>query len=952
MSNASLSFLPWVRQGAASAITTPDAPAILPTTTVSASLTLNAAPVSGVAVTLRGPGDVIGLDPNQIVRTDPRAGTHDFEPNCFPSIEFDRPDFPWLFTPATADAQKRLRPWLCLVVVRKQAGVTLSDSSPLPTLTIAQPALPSVELPSLANSWAWAHSQIAADNNTAAVDAAFIGGPELTVSRLVCPRMLAPETDYIACLVPTFDVGRKAGLGQPLVAKDLLALAPAWVPNATLVTLPVYYQWEFRTSQLGDFESLARQLTPGVPTGLGTRTINISAPGFPAGGATTAELEGALLPILPAPPAGSAPPPPPVNPVPLAFRNTLATIINEPSRLAASNPTTDPVLAPPLYGRWHAGTATAVGAGTTWFDQLNLDPRWRVAAAFGTRVVQEHQEALMASAWEQAADLPTANQRLRQLQLSMVVGEVVHKRHFTPLSEENILRIAAPAFGRLQGAPPAQVGSPPLSMLALQVGTMLPPAANRSAMRRIGRQRGPLSRRVAAQGFPRSATDTWVARMNNMWTQPGPPQSTPPVAPPPPPPLNYASLPALSVFTQRPHDTKSWFGAFFVVAPNAPLAPEPAPVADVAHTEVPDFFRSAARAHLDKVFPTRPAPVVTPPVVYLSVKQQVLAQTEPRIALKALAEAIIATGDGVLAPAAKGVTPLGVETVMAAPYFSQPMYETLRDISQELLLPGLDKVVPNTVCGLQTNRSFVESFMVGLNHEMGRELLWRGYPTDQRGTYFDRFWGMGVPNVAPPDITDLNTWSIPDATTKKIRKLGDSIGAPTSSEEFVMLMRSSLLRRYPTAVIYLTPAVRWSALPPDPNVPVIDPNAIVPDTRIANEKQPIFSGSMVPDVSFFGFPVKTVDAIGGPTAGLGYYLVIQEHPTEPRFGIDANVNVTTSHLIIGAAPPTLVAVAPNPPQPMNLQGGQWNTNAAEMARITRRLPVRVAIHASRLITPG
>ena len=23
---------------------------------------------------------------------------------------------------------------------------------------------------------------------------------------------------------------------------------------------------------------------------------------------------------------------------------------------------------------------------------------------------------------------------------------------------------------------------------------------------------------------------------------------------------------------------------------------------------------------------------------------------------------------------------------------------------------------------------------------MGRELLWRGYPTDQRGTYFRRFW--------------------------------------------------------------------------------------------------------------------------------------------------------------------------------------------------------------------
>ena len=33
----------------------------------------------------------------------------------------------------------------------------------------------------------------------------------------------------------------------------------------------------------------------------------------------------------------------------------------------------------------------------------------------------------------------------------------------------------------------------------------------------------------------------------------------------------------------------------------------------------------------------------------------------------------------------------------------------------------------------RTDNSFVEAFLVGLNHEMGRELLWRGYPTDQRG---------------------------------------------------------------------------------------------------------------------------------------------------------------------------------------------------------------------------
>ena len=75
------------------------------------------APLPAVPVRLRGPADVVGIDVHQVVRTDPRPGTADFEPNCFPSIEFDRADFPWLFTPARANANGQLRPWLCLVVI-------------------------------------------------------------------------------------------------------------------------------------------------------------------------------------------------------------------------------------------------------------------------------------------------------------------------------------------------------------------------------------------------------------------------------------------------------------------------------------------------------------------------------------------------------------------------------------------------------------------------------------------------------------------------------------------------------------------------------------------------------------------------------------------------------------------------------------------------------------------
>ena len=36
--------------------------------------------------------------------------------------------------------------------------------------------------------------------------------------------------------------------------------------------------------------------------------------------------------------------------------------------------------------------------------------------------------------------------------------------------------------------------------------------------------------------------------------------------------------------------------------------------------------------------------------------------------------------------------------------------------------------------------SDIIGLMLGANHEMGRELLWQGYPTDSRGTPFQKFW--------------------------------------------------------------------------------------------------------------------------------------------------------------------------------------------------------------------
>ncbi|MGZ3338385.1 MAG: hypothetical protein ACXU9B_01295 [Reyranella sp.] len=939
---ASLTFLPWVRQGVAATINTPDTLGARQRAVVdlSAAIKVNASTTPSVTmnVRLRGPADVVGIDSNQVIRMDPHPGTSDFEPNYFPCVEFDRPDFPWLFTPASPAANAKLRPWLCLVVVRKQDGVTLASTpdSPLPVLQIAAPALPASELPDLSECWAWVHAQAAGDDSTEGpVRNALNGPPERSLSRLICPRILAPNTDYIACVVPTFDLGRKAGLGIAIQDKDLIAataLTAAWSlapPPAgqapAPVVLPVYHHWEFRTGSAGDFASLAARLRPRpAPPELGHRPFAIGAPGFdlPQGFPVqaTLEVQGALRPM---PPKNTPDvmPPWPDKTLP-AFQDKLAAIVNAPGIAAELTPGTDPILAPPLYGDCYAGrriVSTTGSTSTTWLDQLNLDPRLRSVAAFGTRVIQEHQEALMASAWEQAGELQRVNQRMRQLQMSMTVANRIQVRHFTPMNDEAALRINAPVLGRI-----GLSTTPGSSMLAMVKTSSIPVRALSPSMRRIGRQRGPLTRRMAAQGNPRSAAPPWVAALAagsaslpvptwfDLSTVSSVAQHTALFAPI----MSYASVTDQVVANRG---GMPWF----VVRPEG----QPVPIAYSFQYLTPQYdspsaraFRKAATDHLKRVNPGRTYVshvIVTPPTL-TQIRSGLSQQSQPVQAVAALARRVVsasapAPSSAIRAFAARMTATANttLDTITVTPTFPQPMYAPLRDLSQDLLLPGLESVPPDTVLGLETNRRFVEAYIVGLNVEMGRELLWRGFPTNQLGTYFDHFWGGGA------DIKPLHTWGT--------RPLADPPN-PAPRENFVMLLRGALLRRYPNALIYLTPAVG----PPTSNR--------VPSEVVANEKPPVFTGAVQPDITFFGFDITPDRAVGSGTGtDQGYYVVIQQHPTEPRFGLDAGLSLgNASHL----------SIASKPAQVQVPTGLTWGRNGAHMAAITRRRPVRLAIHAS------
>src|ERR1035441_5552228 len=118
-------FLPWLRRGIGAAIAPPSGP--LPSranfqVAFGIDSNLNGvvstlSPPPGTKVAVYGPGDIVGIHPNIVIRTEPRPSTSNFEPNYLAGIEFDTPDFPWLFTPAGA-AGDRLLPWLALIALK------------------------------------------------------------------------------------------------------------------------------------------------------------------------------------------------------------------------------------------------------------------------------------------------------------------------------------------------------------------------------------------------------------------------------------------------------------------------------------------------------------------------------------------------------------------------------------------------------------------------------------------------------------------------------------------------------------------------------------------------------------------------------------------------------------------------------------------------------------------
>ena len=949
-------FLSWVRRGVAAALTgSPSAGRATLPVSVTVSRTAGDPLTVDKTFELLGPADVFGLDPRQVIRTDPAPGATDAEPNYLALAELDRPDLPWLFTPAAPGVDQRLLPWLVLIVVEQGSGVVrlppVAPGAP-PVLELHPEAEPARQLPDLRDSWAWAHGQVLL-SPTEAVDAVLGRDPQRDAARLICPRQLEPTTSYLAAIVPAFASGCRAGLNQDPDGQS--PLQPAWTDGVTSLQLPMYYSWEFRTGIGGDFESMVRSLRPQpLPENTGRQRVFVGAAGAPLpevdadhdGGVV--ELPGAL--VLP----GSEEPAWP-SATQATVRTALAKLLNTTAqRTGVADGSGDgPPVIPPLYGQWHAASAAVPGDTDepAWLATLNLDPRHRAVAGVAARIVEAEQDRFVAQAWAQVGAVEEANRLLRLAQLAREVRGSVLRRHVAPLPAAAVVGITSAVHSRLPTAS--------ATVAAAISASRLPDAVVTARFRRTTAPRSPLVRRMptpvetarsvtrldagqlrtgisgaAPDGLFGFATDTPAAANTSTELRTAISTARQAAATHPSRPLDrgvlthtaVTSAVAVSVAKAVTDKTASTHAAHM---PDDRLIPAGHQVGTVVTGQIGDVAELRAAAD---VVATRSdalvdvaAPPAAPAAGIAALAADILGRVDPHRTVTAR------INTQVIAPHRQALTaqrdPL--EQIQAAPTFDQPAWELLRDHDPDLLLPGVGAVPQDSVTLCQTNPRFSEALLVGLNHEMARELLWRGYPTDQRGTCFARFWAP----AGADDVPALTSWLTGDLGTHTVG---------TADDQLVLLLRGRLLFRYPHTVIYAAPD---AAGRPD-----------LSDTAV---QLPLFRGRIDPDVAFVGFPLTLDEARTPP----GWWFVLEQQPTAPRFGLDVATRYGThadpvnswSDLSWGHLADDAQALAAldflrtdmTPPSPAT--GPRWGASASDMAAILLQQPVRVAIRAADLL---
>jgi hypothetical protein len=1096
-------FLPWLRQGMATAIAAPPATGIRASIHVEVDIT--GTPVNGGApltqsaaqdIALYGPGDILGIDARAIIRTEPRAGVSNFESNYLAAIDFYDEDYPWRYTPAPA-AGIQFSPWIALIVLKQgeyAEGKNIANR-PLPFVTLNSTSV----LPNATELWAWAHVHfnqglspspstelVSTDMSVVVplVQSILNTNPDLAYSRLLCPRMLDVNTTYDAFVIPVFESGRLAGLGlDPTKAPS--ALASAWASYANQqesLNFPYYYRWQFTTGDRGDFRYLVTLLTPQpVDPTVGTRDFDMQDPGSNLPGIDKAGLNGILrlggaleVPDTDLSAADKATRDMYENwdqPYPDAFEVALAKFINLPDDYANQTPASanassgitpsgagisqpivpdiandpDPLITSPLYGRWHALTqrvlfnsdGTTAPNVTNWVHRLNLDPRFRVPANYGVEIVEANAEEYMNYAWQQIGDVLQANQNIRRLHFATAASSRLYARHLITAASDpaRVLSMTAPVASRVlfSGVTVASLRA------SVAAPTLVPPVLTSTVFRRVVRPGGRLMRTLP---FTATATRTnLIERINAGEVTSAPPKTVPAGVVTVDQTVNAivpTGAPANILDLLKKYPWLPWLVLaiaillaiilFFVLGPvaggiaavaivsagiyvfrllrgwaadeqasqtlsqagqtAASVATYPASSNFVLSTPGSSFvptlggtdsatatrFNTALTQSFQlnaagNIAAQHPAPVA---IDLTSISNTMVTAIDPKTTIIRRGLSMIALPPWIIAEIGEDFN-----EVMAYPKIDLPMYQPLEERSADRLLPNINKIARNSITLMETNQRFIEAYMVGLNYEFARKLLWREYPTDQRGSYFRQFWSVGDTIDSEGlsedalkeklyDIPEIHRWEPTSALGDHNNRIPP--GQPAEPQA-VLIIRGELLKKYPNTVIFAEHAKMSGSLR-EPDWLTAEEEKNPPPSKT---RTPLYQAHPTDDIYFFGFDL-TIDEVKGTGGDPGWYFVLQERPGEARFGlelspttpIEAFDDVCWNDAMPGITPGQFLAAGAlssvNFTEPSDVtdppKHDQWNddrrvnlasVSSARWAYMLLRQPVMVAIHASEML---
>jgi hypothetical protein len=564
----------------------------------------------------------------------------------------------------------------------------------------------------------------------------------------------------------------------------------------------------------------------------------------------------------------------------------------------------DQVLTIPLYGHSYANSEAGPPVtrdGKNWYSAINFDPRNRVAAGLGTRVVENNQEELMSSAWRQLQVLQKARNNFG------AVG-IIMDRMVTRFKDETLVpqidfvsmsRKILPRVKALNVSPSAA----PVTIFAKLNASPTPNAMIESATRRVMRPGGSVSNRLrlttAATPAPDSKANSNLQALNVILTK------------------DNAAV--LTGFRFRKIDMG---GAVVGNTSGGVLLDD-----DFEETAFGRAFRHfTTRSNFTPPLPGRAFDfTLAASAIFRSISLAPVQLFKAQLKLPAEQPAF-----GDRRPPAE---------LLGQPFFPRPMYEPLWQLNKEWFLPNLNLIENNTVTLLETNTHFINAYMVGLNHEMGREMLWREFPAELSATYFRNFWSaddVDASAVSPRyyDIEPIENW----------------LGAPAPSREstgdeprLVLTLRGDLLRKFPGTVIFVANLKR-------------DSNGRLAVGENTDFRFPLFRADLPPDLQFVGFDLL-VEQVLETANDSSWYFVLMEPVGEPRFGLDAvyrpvaadrydRSDLAWEHLGGDFLTATQKPNAPNMP---DSEKNLWGADAAAMAALLFQQPFAQFIKATDLL---